>query len=86
VFHTNDIKLRTIKSLNNNHIISQFKSSTQIIHKILKLNEQNDVFILNELVNNIILIFDVHSPLAGPMIFCIDDSFCVITIEFHLDS
>jgi hypothetical protein len=29
-------------SFNNNYRVSQFKSSTQIIHKILKLKEQND--------------------------------------------
>jgi hypothetical protein len=37
-----DIKLGIIKSFNNNYRVSQFKSSTQIIHKILKLKEQND--------------------------------------------
>jgi hypothetical protein len=42
VFHTKDVRLETIKSFNNNHRVSQFKSSTQIIHKILKLKEQND--------------------------------------------
>jgi hypothetical protein len=42
VFHTNDIRLETIKSFNNNYRVSQFKLSIQIIHKILKFKEQND--------------------------------------------
>jgi hypothetical protein len=42
MFHTNDIRLEIIKNFNNNHRVSQFKSSTQIIHKILKLKKQND--------------------------------------------
>jgi hypothetical protein len=42
VFYVNDIRLGTIKSFNNNYRVSQFKLSTQIIHKILKLKEQND--------------------------------------------
>jgi hypothetical protein len=41
-FYTNDIRLGINKSFNNNYRVSQFKSSTQIIHKILKLKEQND--------------------------------------------
>jgi hypothetical protein len=36
------MRLGTIQSFNNNYRISQFKSSTQIIYKILKLKEQND--------------------------------------------
>jgi hypothetical protein len=32
VFHTNDIRLGSIQSFNNNYRVSQFKSSTQIIH------------------------------------------------------
>jgi hypothetical protein len=43
VFHTNDIRLKAIKSFNNNYRVSQFKSLTQIIHKILKRKEQNDI-------------------------------------------
>jgi hypothetical protein len=43
VFHADDIRLEIIQSFNNNHRVSQFKSSTQIIHKILKLKEQNDI-------------------------------------------
>jgi hypothetical protein len=43
VFHTKDIRLGTIKSFNNNYRVSQFKSWTQIIHKILKLKGQNDI-------------------------------------------
>jgi hypothetical protein len=43
VFHTNDIRLGTIKSFNNYYRVSHFKLSTQIIHKILKLKEQNDI-------------------------------------------
>jgi hypothetical protein len=42
VFHDNDIRLEIIKNFNKNHRVSQFKSSTLIIHKILKLKEQND--------------------------------------------
>jgi hypothetical protein len=34
--------LETIHSFNNIYRLSQFKSSIQIIHKILKLQEQND--------------------------------------------
>jgi hypothetical protein len=43
VFHANDLGLGTIQSFNNNYRVSQLKSSTQIIYKILKLKEQNDV-------------------------------------------
>jgi hypothetical protein len=42
VFHANDMRLGTIQSFNNNYRVSQFKSSTQIIYKILKPKEQND--------------------------------------------
>jgi hypothetical protein len=42
LFLDNDIRLEIIKTFNDNYRVSQFKSSTQIIHKILKLNEQND--------------------------------------------
>jgi predicted nucleotidyltransferase len=42
VFHTNDTRLETVQSFNNIYRVSQFKSSTQIIHKIFKLKEQND--------------------------------------------
>jgi hypothetical protein len=42
VFYANDMRLEIIQSFNNNNKVSQFKSSTQIIHKILKLKEQND--------------------------------------------
>jgi hypothetical protein len=42
VFHGNDMGLETIHSFNNNYRVSQFKSSTQIIYKILKLKKQND--------------------------------------------
>jgi hypothetical protein len=34
--------LETIHSFNNIYRVSHFKSSTRIIHKILKLMEQND--------------------------------------------
>jgi hypothetical protein len=43
VFHANDIRLGTIQSFNNIYKVSHFKSSTRIIHKILKLKEQNDI-------------------------------------------
>jgi hypothetical protein len=36
------MRLEIIQSFNNNHRVSQFKTSTQIIHKILKVKEQND--------------------------------------------
>jgi hypothetical protein len=39
VFHANDIKLETIQNFNNNYRVSQFKSSTQIIHKIYETQE-----------------------------------------------
>jgi hypothetical protein len=38
MFHVNDIGLEIIKNFNNNHRVSQFKSSTQIIYK-----EENDI-------------------------------------------
>jgi hypothetical protein len=42
MFYANDMELGTIQSFNNIYRVSQFKSSTQIIYKILKLKEQND--------------------------------------------
>jgi hypothetical protein len=42
MFHANDMRLVTVQCFNNNYRVSQFKSSTQIIDKILKLKEQND--------------------------------------------
>jgi hypothetical protein len=42
-----------------------------------------NVFILNELKNNLIFALDVHSPFAGPMILYICDSSRVVTIELH---
>jgi hypothetical protein len=42
LFHANDMGLEIIKSFNNIYRVSHFKSSTRIIHKILKLKEQND--------------------------------------------
>jgi hypothetical protein len=41
MFHTNDMRLETIQSISDNYRVSQLKSSTQIIYKILKLKEQN---------------------------------------------
>jgi hypothetical protein len=42
VFHTNDMGLEIIHSFNNDYRVLQFKLSTQIIYKILKLKKQND--------------------------------------------
>jgi hypothetical protein len=44
------MRLGTTKSFNNNYRVSQFKSLTQIIHKLLKLKKQNEI---NHLIHKI---------------------------------
>jgi hypothetical protein len=50
LFHSNIMRLGTTKSFNNNYRVPQFKSLTQIIHKLLKLKKQNEI---NHLIHKI---------------------------------